>query len=356
MATNTILERKMNMSYPQTMKSIGFYRSLPLSDNESLLDLETEKPSPTGRDLLVKIAAISVNPADIRNREAGYDGKGTPKVIGWDAAGIVEEVGPDCTLFRPGDEVYYAGDIARPGCNSEFQLVDERIVGRKPATLDFAQAAAMPLTSITAWEGLYHRLGISRNAEDNRKRTILIIGAAGGVGSVATQLAKLAGLTVIGTSSRPESARWSKEHGADYIIDHKQPFAPQLRELGFEAVDFIFCLNDTSAHWANMAESIVPQGRICSIVPAVQPVNLDAMFYKSVSFHWELMFTRALYRTEDMLEQHRLLNEVASLIDEGKVKCTLTQRFGPINAANLRLAHETVSAGSMIGKLVLEGF
>lgn len=344
------------MSLQQTMKSVGFYRSLPLSDKESLLDLETDKPSPTGRDILVKIMAISVNPADVKNRAGGYDGKGTPKIIGWDAAGIVEQVGPDCTLFRPGDEVYYAGDIARPGCYSEFHLVDERIVGKKPTSLNFAQAAAMPLTSITAWEGLYHRLGISRNAKDNQGQSILIIGAAGGVGSIATQLAKLAGLTVIGTSSRPESSQWSKDHGADYIIDHKQPFAPQLKELGIDAIDTIFCLNDTAGHWENMADSIKPQGKICAIVPATQPVNLDAMFYKSVSFHWELMFTRAMYQTEDMLEQHHLLNALADLIDAGQVKCTLTQRLEPINAANLRLAHEKVAAGDMIGKLVLERF
>lgn len=344
------------MSTPETMKAVGFYRFLPLSDPESLIDLELEKPVPTGRDILVRVKAISVNPADLMVRSGGNDGSQTPKVLGWDAAGIVEQVGPDCTLFQPGDEVYYAGDVDRPGSNSEFQLVDERIVGWKPKTLNYAQAAALPLTSITAWEGLYDRLGISPNKHENQNKTILIIGAAGGVGSMVTQLAKHAGLTVIGTSSRPQSSKWIQEHGADFVINHKQAFAPQLKEIGFETVDTIFCLNNTAGHWDHMAEVIRPQGKICSIVPLNHPVNLDLLFYKSVSFHWELMFTRSKFQTEDVIEQHQLLNRVAGLVDAGIVKTTVTQRLEPINAANLRLAHEKVLAGDMIGKLVLEGF
>lgn len=344
------------MSNRQTMKAIGFYRFLPLTDPESLIDLVMEKPIPTGRDILVNVKAISVNPADVKTRAGGNEGNETPKILRWDAAGVVEQVGPDCTLFKPGDEVFYAGELDRPGCNSEFHLVDERIVGRKPKSLNYAEAAAMPLTSITAWEGLYHRLGISRNENENRNKAILIVGAAGGVGSIATQLAKISGLTVIGTSSRDQSSQWIKEHGADFIINHKKKFAPQLKEIGFETVDTIFCLNDTDGHWENMAEVIVPQGKICSIVPANQPVNLNLIFFKSVSFHWELMFTRAKFQTEDLLEQHHVLNRIADLIDAGKVKTTMTQRLEPINAANLRLAHGKVLAGDMIGKLVLEHF
>ncbi|QYR21515.1 zinc-binding alcohol dehydrogenase family protein [Paenibacillus sp. sptzw28] len=344
------------MNSHQTMKAVGFYRTLPLSDPESLIDLELEKPLPTGQDLLVEVKAISVNPADVKVRARGNDDHETPKIIGWDAAGIVVQVGPECTLFKPGDEVYYAGSVVRPGCNSEFQLVDEQIVGRKPVSLDFSQAAAMPLTSITAWEGLHDRLGISHNEQENRGKTILIIGASGGVGSIATQLAKLAGLTVIGTSSRAESSQWAREHGADFIINHRKEFAPQLGELGFEKVDYIFCLNDTAGHWDNMAEVIAPQGKICSIVPAEHPLNLDLIFFKSVSFHWELMFTRSQFQTHDRIEQHHLLNKISELIDSGKVKTTLTQRLEPINAANLRLAHEKLLAGDMIGKLVLERF
>lgn len=339
------------------MKAIGFYRSdLPISDPESLMDLEVEKPVPTGKDLLVRVKAISVNPADVKSRTGGKSDPNNPRILGWDAAGIVEQAGPDCILFKPGDEVYYAGDVGRPGCNSEFHLVDERIVGRKPRTLNYAQAAAMPLTSLTAWEALFNRLGVSQNEFENQNRTILIIGAAGGVGSVATQFAKLAGLTVIGTASREESARWAQDHGADYIINHREAFGPQLKAYGFDFVDTIFCLNDTVLHWESMAEVIRPQGKICSIVPAGKPVNLDSIFFKSVSFHWELMFTRAKFQTDDMLEQHHLLNAVADLIDAGKVKPTMTQRLEPINAANLRLAHEKLLAGDMIGKLVLERF
>ncbi|MFC5470969.1 zinc-binding alcohol dehydrogenase family protein [Cohnella suwonensis] len=338
------------------MKAIGYYRTLPITDPEYLMDLEVEKPVPTGRDLLVSVKAISMNPADVKSRAAKMDERDTPRIIGWDAAGIVEQVGLDCELFKPGDEVYYAGDVDRPGCNSEFHLVDERIVGRKPASLDFAQAAAMPLTSLTAWEGLYDRLGISRNEQNNWNQTILIIGAAGGVGSIATQLANLSGLTVIGTASREESVRWAKDHGADFVINHKEAFVPQLKALGLENVDYIFCLNDTAMHWENMAEAIVPQGKICSIVPTNQPVNLNAIFSKSVSFHWELMFTRAKYRTEDRIEQHHLLNAVADLIDSGELKTSITQRLEPINAVNLRIAHEKVLSGEMIGKLVLENF
>lgn len=340
------------MSNPQIMKAVGFTRTL--SGQENLIDLELEKPRPSGRDLLVKVRAISVNPADVKIRSSAKENE--PKILGWDAAGIVEQIGPDCELFQPGDEVYYAGDVDRPGCNSEFHLVDERIVGKKPKSLSFAEAAAMPLTSLTAWEGMFHRLGISQKEEENRNKSILLIGAAGGVGSIATQLAKLAGLTVIGTASREESSQWVKEHGADYVINHREAFVPQLQMLGFEAVDAIFCLNDTSMHWENMALAIRPQGKICSIVPASQSVNLNLLFSKSVSFHWELMFTRAKFQTDDMLAQHHLLNEVADLVDNGELKTTRTQHLKPINAANLQVAHEKVLAGDMIGKLVLEDF
>ncbi|WP_248924074.1 zinc-binding alcohol dehydrogenase family protein [Paenibacillus hamazuiensis] len=344
------------MNRSQTMKAVGYYRTLPISDPEYLVDLIVDKPVPTGKDILVKINAISVNPADVKTRAGGYNDPNTPKIIGWDAAGVVEQVGPDCTMFKPGDEVYYAGDVDRPGSNSEYQLVDERIVGRKPASLSYAQAASMPLTTLTAWEALHHRLGISRNEQENQGQSILIIGAAGGVGSVATQLAKLAGLTVIGTASREESSRWAREHGADHIINHREAFGPQLASLGFDAVDYIVCLNDTVLHWDNMAEAIRPQGKICSIVPAGKPVNMDAIFFKSVSFHWELMFTRPKFQTGDMTEQHRVLNAAADLIDAGRLKETMTRRLEPINAANLKLAHEKLLAGDMIGKLVLEGF
>jgi len=344
------------MSEKQTMKAVGFYKLVPLTDPESLLDVEIEKPVPQGRDILVQVKAISVNPADWRYRERKDPNDESLTILGFDVAGIVEQVGPECTLFKPGDEVYYAGSSVRQGGNSEFHLVDERIVGKKPASLNFAQAAALPLTSLTAWEALFQRLGIQKNADVNRNKNILIIGAAGGVGSIATQLAKLAGLTVIGTASRPESVQWAKNHGADYTINHKQPFAPQLQELGISSVDYIFCLNDVDQHLPGMAEVIAPQGKICSILPFEKPANLGMLFLKSVTFVWELMFTRSMFQTEDMIEQHRILNELADLVDEGKVKTTLAELLKPINAANLRQALLKSKAGNMIGKIVLEQF
>ena len=340
----------------ETMKAIGLYRYLPSSDSESLLDLEMERPTPQGRDLLVEVKAISVNPVDAKVRAPKNRVEESPRILGWDVAGIVTQTGPDCTLFLPGDEVYYAGSITRPGGNSEYHLVDERIVGKKPKRLGFAEAAAMPLTAITAWEGLFHRMNISTNPEDNKDKTLLIIGAAGGVGSIAAQLAKWAGLTVIGTASRPESINWAKEMGAAYTINHRQPFLPQLKELGFSGVDYIFCLNSTAEHWANMAEAIAPQGKICSIVETDQPLNLTLLKNKSATFVWEFMFTRAMYETADMEEQHRLLNELAELVDEDIIRTTMTTLIEPINAANLREAHAKIEQGDTIGKIVLAGF
>lgn len=340
----------------EKMKAVGLTKYLPIDDPESLQDFELEKPVAAGRDLLVKVMAISVNPVDTKVRSPKDRVESAPRVLGWDVAGVVEAVGPDCALFRPGDEVYYAGSIVRPGCNSEYHLVDERIVGAKPASLDFAQAAALPLTTITAWEGLFERMGVSQHAEDNAGRTILIIGAAGGVGSIAVQLAKRAGLTVIGTASRPDSAKWVADLGADYIVDHFAPFLPQLKEIGLGEVDCIFCLNSTGKHWANMAEALAPQGKICSIVETGEPLNLKLLMNKSATFVWESMFTRSTFRTPDMIEQHRLLNEVAKQIDRGVVRTTVTHTLEPIDAANLRKAHALLESGRTIGKVVLVGW
>ncbi|MCI0768103.1 zinc-binding alcohol dehydrogenase family protein [Bacillus sp. TL12] len=349
------------MNQKQLMKAVGATRYLPITHPESLLDLQIEKPVPTGRDILVKVKAISVNPADLGVREKHNYEEESPKILGWDVAGIVEQVGSKCQLFKPGDEVFYAGSTARPGANSEFHLVDERIVGNKPKSLDFAQAAALPLTSITAWEGLFDRLGVSHNQEGNKDKSILIIGAAGGVGSITTQLAKLVGLTVIGTASRPESIQWAKDQGADFTINHNKHFAPQLKKIGFETVDYIFCLNDMVQHLKNMAEVISPQGKICSIVPVNKntwtgSLEMDLLFSKSVTFVWEFMFTRSMFQTKDMIQQHNLLNKLADLIDNGKVKTTLAKRVEPINATNLRLVHEKIETGKTIGKIVLENF
>ena len=306
-------------------------------------ETELPKPAPGGRDLLVKVEAISVNPVDYKQRKQAAQ----PKVLGWDAAGTVEAVGPEVTLFKPGDAVYYAGDVTRPGCNSEFHLVDERVVGRMPKKLDFAQAAAIPLTGITAWESFFDRLHVKPG------KSVLIIGGAGGVGSIGIQLAKLAGLRVIATASRPETVAWVKALGADQVVNHRQNLPSQVGA----PVDYIANFSgELDAYWDTMAELIAPQGAMVAIVGNTKPLALDAVRQKSVTFAWELMFTRPRYKTADMIEQHRLLNQVAEWLDEGKLRGTLRETLSPISAANLRTAHEKVESGTMIGKLVLKGW
>ncbi|ANU21880.1 zinc-binding alcohol dehydrogenase family protein [Planococcus donghaensis] len=338
------------------MKAVGLYNHLPIDNQESLVDLEIEKPRPTKQDLLVRVEAIGMNPVDSKVRESNGEKLTEPKILGWDVSGIVEEVGPECTLFQPGDKVYYAGDITRQGGNSEFHLVDERIVGTKPESLSFAEAAALPLTTITAYESLFDRLAISSDSDTNKGKTILIIGAAGGVGSIATQLAKKVGMTVIGTTSRPETKEWVLNLGADATINHYESFTSQLQELGFSSVDYILCLNATQKHWGNMAEAIAPQGKICSIVESDEPLDLTLLKNKSVSFVWEFMFTRSMFQTEDMINQHYLLNEVADSIDQNELKTTLNKRLTPINAENVKAAHRLLESGAAIGKIVIEKF
>lgn len=343
------------MSDSKKMKAIGFYRPGPKTEPPTFEDVVVDKPKPLGRDLLVEVRAVSVNPTDWRQHLAKDPDDASLTIVGRDVAGVVVEAGADCTLFKPGDEVFYAGSNIRPGGHSEFHLVDERIVGKKPKSLDFAQAAALPLTSITAWEALFERLGVSRNPSDNAGRSILIIGAAGGVGSIATQLAKLVGLTVIGTASRPETIKWTKENGANFTIDHHKPFEPQLKELGLAGVHYIFCLTHPDQHMEEMAKAILPQGKICSILSLEKPVD-RRLFLKSVTLVFELMYTRPMFQTDDMIEQRRLLNEVADLVDAGTIHTTMTERIAPINAANLREAYRKSMTGSVIGKIVLEKF
>ncbi len=337
-----------------TMKAVGLFRYLPTTDSESLIDLEIKKPKPEGRDLLVRVQAISVNPVDTKVRKPKERVEEIPKILGWDVAGVVEETGPECSLFSIGDPVYYAGSITRQGANSEYHLVDEQIVGHKPQTLSFAEAAALPLTSLTAWEALFDRLNIPEKGNEGTK--LLIIGAAGGVGSIAIQLAKWAGMTVIGTSSRKESSHWVKERGADYVINHYEEFVPQLKQLGFDNVDYILCLNRTEMHWENMALAIKPQGKICSIYETDEKLNLYPLFNKSVTFVWELMFTRPMFGTPDMIKQHQILNRIAEMIDSHIIETTLNEVISPINAENLRKAHAKLEEGKTIGKIVLEGF
>jgi zinc-binding alcohol dehydrogenase family protein len=338
------------------MKAVGLYRYLPIDHPEVLLDVEIPKPEATGRDLLVKVEAISVNPVDYKVRAPKDAVETAPRVLGWDAAGTVAAVGPDVTLFKVGDPVFYAGSITRPGANSEYHLVDERIVGRKPVSLDFSHAAALPLTAITAWEALFDRLGVSPQGADEG-RSVLIIGGAGGVGSIGIQLAKqLAKLKVIATASRPASAQWATELGADHIVDHFGDMPAQLKQLGFEQVDFVLIFNDTDRHFPAAAAVIKPQGGICTIVENDKPVAVELLKAKSAAFHWEFMFTRSMFGTPDMIEQHKLLTEVGRLVDAGTLRTTVGQDLGQINAQNVRRAHQLLEEGRAIGKLVLSGF
>lgn len=337
------------------MKAVALTRYLPINDPQSLFDVELPKPAAKGHDLLVRVEAISVNPVDTKVRSPKAKVESAPKVLGWDAAGVVEAVGEEVTRFKPGDEVYYAGDITRAGSNAQFQLVDQRITGRKPRSLSFAQAAALPLTTITAWEALFERLRIDQQG-GHRNRTLLIISGAGGVGSIGIQLAKLAGLKVIATASRPETKKWVHDLGADHVVDHRQPLPAQLKALGFAGVDFIANFNNTDAYWRVMAELIRPQGGIVAIVENDGPLELGLLKSKSATFAWEFMFTRAMFQTPDMAKQSELLNETAALVDAGKIRTTLTETLSPINAANLRAAHARLESGRTIGKLVLAGW
>ena len=334
------------------MKAVALKTYLPVDNPQSLLDVELENPVPQDHDLLIAVSAISVNPVDTKVRAPKDKHEDQPRVLGWDAVGVVEAIGPAVSLFKPGDRVYYAGDITRPGSNSEYQLVDERIVGRAPASLSNAEAAALPLTAITAWEGLFDRLRINR--DEGAAKTLLIIGGAGGVGSIAIQLAKqLTMVTVIATASRPETREWCLSLGADYVVDHRE-LINSMHAAGHEQVDYIFCLNNTDQHWLSLCDLVKPQGIICSIVETKQPVDLNGLKNKSASFVWELMFTRSMFQTDDMIEQHHLLNEVSGLIDAGKIKTTVTNVLSPINAENLRRAHAQLESGTTIGKVVLE--
>ncbi|HEY0211406.1 zinc-binding alcohol dehydrogenase family protein [Acerihabitans sp.] len=335
------------------MKAIAYNRhGLPIEDPQALVDIELEKPVPGPRDLRVAVKAISVNPVDTKVRAKAA--VTSPRVLGWDVAGIVEAVGTDVSLFKPGDEVFYAGSIMRPGCNSEFHLVDERIAGHKPASLDFANAAALPLTSITAWELLFDRLGVAENGGEGD--SLLIIGAGGGVGSILTQLARrLTRMTVIGTASRPETRDWVMNLGAHQVIDHSRPMVAQLTQLGIANVTHVASLTHTDSYYPQLIEALAPQGRLALID---DPAALDALPLKakSLSLHWELMFTRSRFETADMINQHRILERVAGLIDQDVLKTTLGQHFGAINAANLRKAHALLESGKSRGKLVLEGW
>jgi zinc-binding alcohol dehydrogenase family protein len=342
---------------PETtgMKAVGYKKSLPVDAAEALIDFETAKPELKARDIRVAVQAISANPVDYKVRKRAAPPEGETRILGFDAAGIVDAVGSDVTLFKPGDEVFYAGSIQRQGTNSEFHLVDERIVGRKPKTLSFAQAAALPLTSITAWELLFDRLG-AVPGKSLDPRTLLIVGGAGGVGSILIQLARrLTGLTIIATASRPESQKWCLDLGAHAVIDHAKPMKEQIEQLKLPPVGLIASLTNTEQHYKTLADIIAPQGKF-GLIDDPGEFNVGVFKGKAVSVHWESMFTRSSFQTPDMIAQHHLLNDVADLIDKSVLRTTLDQTFGTINAANLKRAHALLESGQSRGKIVLEGW
>jgi NADPH2:quinone reductase len=334
------------------MKAIGFLKCHPADHPEALLDLDIPEPAaPAGHDMLVEVRAVSVNPVDTKRRRS-EEPQGAPRILGFDAAGVVRAVGPACTLFRPGEEVFYAGVVTRPGSNAQLQLVDERIVGHKPRSLSFAEAAALPLTAITAWEGLFDRMGLHEG--DGTGDALLVIGGAGGVGSMVTQLARQrTGLVVVATASRPETVAWCREMGAHHVVDHHGDIAAQMKALGIKGARYVFSTNTTARNWGQIVEAVAPQGKVV-LIESQAPIDARDLMRKSASLHWELMFTRPMFGTADMIEQHRLLDAVADLVDHGRIRHTMTRNLGPMTAARLREAHALVESGGMIGKVVLE--
>jgi zinc-binding alcohol dehydrogenase family protein len=334
------------------MKAIGYQKSLPIDAPNALMDIELPKPAASGKDILVRVEAVSVNPVDAKVRMRAAPEGDDYKVLGYDAAGVVESVGENVTLFKAGDKVWYAGAINRSGTNAEYHLVDERIVSKMPESLSFTEAAALPLTSITAWELLFDRLGLTEESTGE----LLVIGASGGVGSIMVQLAKkLTNLIIIGTASRPETQEWVKDIGADHVIDHSKPLDSELKAIGFDTVKYVASLTNTDDHMAAIIEAIAPQGKM-ALIDDPAALNIMPFKAKSVSVHWELMFTRSLFQTDDMIEQHQLLANVAKMVDAGDIKTTLASDFGAINAENLIKAHALLESGKSKGKIVLTGF
>ncbi|OOG62762.1 NADPH:quinone reductase [Rhodanobacter sp. B04] len=338
------------------MKAVALTRYLPVDNPESLVDVELPKPVAGVHDLLVRVAAVSVNPVDTKIRSPKPQVEAQPKVLGYDAAGTVEAIGTDVTGFKPGDRVYYAGDVTRPGSNAEYQVVDARLVGHAPQSLDLADAAALPLTAITAWELLFQRMPFD-SEHGGEGKSLLVIGGAGGVGSIAIQLARRAGFTVIATASRPETIAWCRTMGAQHVINHREPLAPQLAALGFTQIDAAINLADTSRYWEPLGELLAPQGHVGLIVEPSGALKIgDPYKAKCIGIHWEMMFARPRFKTADQAEQGRILERIAVLIDAGELRGTRTETLSPINATNLREAHRRLESGTTIGKLALAGW
>lgn len=341
------------------MKAIGYNQALPITHENYLIDIELPQPQASGHDLLVRINSIAVNPVDCKIRQRVTPESGQYKVLGWDAVGEVVAIGEQVSNFKPGDKVFYAGDLNRQGSNAQYQLVDERIVGNKPKSLSDSEAAALPLTAITAWELLFERLAIKQQQPDSKECSndvFLIVGAAGGVGSILVQLAsKLTGATVIATASRESSANWVKSLGADYVVDHSKPLVEQIEKLAIGQVTHVASLTHTDSYLDSYVELLAPMGKI-ALIDDPKSIDITKLKPKCLSLHWEFMFTRSMFKTADMSEQHRLLNNVSDLIDQGHIKTTVGKNLGLINAENLRAAHAELASGKSIGKIVLEGF
>ncbi|SDE46737.1 zinc-binding alcohol dehydrogenase family protein [Kordiimonas lacus] len=330
------------------MRVFGFDRGLPVTDPQCFLEQEQPVPEPGDHDLLVKVKAVSVNPVDVKVRGGKAD-DGVFSVIGWDCSGVVEKVGASVTDFQVGDKVWYAGDIRRPGCNAEFHVVDARIVSLKPEAMDFAEAAAMPLTSLTAWEALYDRLRVSERTDDNKGKKFLIINGAGGVGSIAIQLAKRLGLEVSATASRPESQAWCKALGATSVVSYSD-----VGSLPPDQFDYILCCHDTDAYFDIAANLVKPQGAVCFLASAKVKHDIQLFMHKSAAIAWEFMFTRSTYQTADMARQKEILSEIACLVDDGEMQGTMARKLEGFSAEAFTKAHEVLESGSMIGKLVIE--
>ncbi|MFP7492401.1 zinc-binding alcohol dehydrogenase family protein [Terribacillus saccharophilus] len=334
------------------MRAIGIYKQASVDQADSFKEEQVDKPKAEGNDVLVQVKAVSVNPVDTKQRKLKED-DGKFRILGFDAAGIIEEVGEDVQGFQPGDEVYYAGSVARQGSNSEFQLVDHKVIAKKPASLSFAEAAALPLTALTAWEAMFEKMHIPLDADANKDKTILLINAAGGVGSIASQFAQLYGLNVVGTASREETTTWAKQHGTERVINHHEALHPQLERLGIDSVDYVFCMHQLDKAWDDIIEVVKPEGVICAITGPVEDIKLTDMTSKSLTLVWEYMFTRTLHQTDSRYKQGEILAKLAELVDEGRVRTTKSEELEGLTVENLQEAHKRLEEGSMIGKLVI---
>lgn len=340
------------------MKAVGYYSTLSVDNPQALVDIELPEPVATGHDLLIDVRAVSVNPVDTKLRRNRTPTEGTAGILGFDAAGIVRAVGSDVSLFKVGDEVFYSGDFTRPGSNAELQLVDERIVGIKPKTLNFEQAAALPLTAVTAWELLFDRMQIPQHDGTlQNSENLLIVGGAGGVGSIMIQLARqLTSLDIIATASRPETEAWCRDLGAHHVIDHSKSLVDELKKQGIKSVNYIASLTHTLDYYASYLEIFAPQGKLGLIDDLAESIDIRPLKSKCISVHWEFMFARPAFETPDMIAQHHILNTVSAMVDKGELRSTHTQTLGKMNAGNLREAHRLLESGKTIGKISLSGF